>query len=100
MFAQEEARLRERMTHPLANALEVAFGCQHRKCSRVFTVQDHRYKVCCDCGATFVAESCSTDSVVLETYGISFFHVVGLAQPRQFLFSTACAADNSQEDFF
>lgn len=53
MFAQEEVPLWERMTHPLANALEVAFGCHHRKLSRVFTVQGHGYKVGCDCGATF-----------------------------------------------
>ena len=53
MFAQEEVRLWERMTHPLANALEVAFGCHHRKLSRVFTVEGHSYKLWCDCGATF-----------------------------------------------
>lgn len=53
MFAQEEVPLWERMTHPLANALEVAFGCHHSKLSRVFTVHGHSYKVCCDCGATF-----------------------------------------------
>ena len=53
MFAQEEMPLWERVTHPLANVLEVAFGCRHRKLSRVFTVHGHSYKVCCDCGATF-----------------------------------------------
>jgi len=53
MFAQEEMPLWERVMHPLANALEVAFGCHHRKLSRVFTVDGHSYKVCCECGATF-----------------------------------------------
>ena len=41
------------VTHPLANALEIAFGCHHRRLSRVFTIDHHSYKVCCDCGATF-----------------------------------------------
>lgn len=41
------------VTHPIANALEFAFGCHHRKLSRVFTIEGHSYKVCCDCGATF-----------------------------------------------
>jgi len=41
------------VTHPLANALEFAFGCHHTKLSRVFTIEGHSYKVCCDCGATF-----------------------------------------------
>ena len=41
------------VTHPLANVLEIAFGCHHRRLSRVFTIDHHSYKVCCDCGATF-----------------------------------------------
>jgi uncharacterized membrane protein len=41
------------LTHPLANVLEFAFGCHHRKLSRVFTMNGHSYKVCCNCGATF-----------------------------------------------
>ena len=41
------------VTHPLAIVLEFAFGCHHRKLSRVFTMNGHSYKVCCDCGATF-----------------------------------------------
>ena len=41
------------VTHPLANALEIAFGCHHTKLSRVFTIEGHSYKVCCDCGASF-----------------------------------------------
>ena len=53
MFAQEEVPLWERVTQPLANVLDAAFGCHHRKLSRVFTVHGHSYKVCCDCGATF-----------------------------------------------
>ena len=53
MFAQEEMPLWERVIHPLATVLEVAFGCHHRKLSRVFTVHGYSYKVCCDCGATF-----------------------------------------------
>jgi hypothetical protein len=53
MSAQEETPLWERVTHPLAHVLEVAFGCHHRKLSRVFTVDGDSYRVCCDCGATF-----------------------------------------------
>ena len=49
----EEIPLWDSVTHPLANALEIAFGCHHRRLSRVFTIDDHSYKVCCDCGATF-----------------------------------------------
>ena len=54
MFPQEEVPLWERVIHPLAHALEVAFGCRHRKLSRVFTVHGHSYKVGCECGATFL----------------------------------------------
>jgi hypothetical protein len=53
MSALEEMPLWERVTHPLANVLDIAFGCHHRKLSRVFTVEGHSYKVCCDCGASF-----------------------------------------------
>jgi hypothetical protein len=53
MSAPERVPLWDSMTHPLANALELAFGCHHRKLSRVFTIHGHSYKVCCDCGATF-----------------------------------------------
>jgi hypothetical protein len=53
MSAPEGIPLWDTVTHPLANALEVAFGCHHRKLSRVFTIHGHSYKVCCDCGATF-----------------------------------------------
>lgn len=53
MSVSEEMPLWERVTHPLADALEIAFGCHHRKLSRVFTVEGHSYKVCCDCGASF-----------------------------------------------
>lgn len=53
MSAPESAPLWDSVTHPLANALDYAFGCHHRKLSRVFTIHGHSYKVCCDCGATF-----------------------------------------------
>ena len=53
MSAPEGIPLWDTVTHPLANALEFAFGCHHRKLSRVFTIEGHSYKVCCDCGATF-----------------------------------------------
>jgi hypothetical protein len=41
------------VTHPFASALDFAFGCHHAKLSRVFTIEGHSYKVCCDCGAHF-----------------------------------------------
>ncbi len=53
MSAPEKVPLWDSVTRPLANALEFAFGCHHRKLSRVFTIHGHSYKVCCDCGATF-----------------------------------------------
>jgi len=53
MWAQEGVPLWDSVTHPLANALEFAFGCHHNKLSRVFTMDGHSYKVCCDCGARF-----------------------------------------------
>ena len=53
MSAPEGIPLWDTVTHPLANALEFAFGCHHRKLSRVFTIEGHSYKVCCDCGARF-----------------------------------------------
>lgn len=53
MKCEEEIPLWNSVTQPLANALEFAFGCHHRKLSRVFTINNHSYRVCCDCGATF-----------------------------------------------
>lgn len=53
MEQEERIPLWDTVTHPLANALDVAFGCHHRRLSRVFTIRNHSYKVCCDCGATF-----------------------------------------------
>ncbi len=53
MSGSEGTPLWASVTHPLANVLEKAFGCHHRKLSRVFTINGHSYKVCCDCGATF-----------------------------------------------
>lgn len=53
MLAREGIPLWDTVTHPLANVLEFAFGCHHRKLSRVFTIKGHSYKVCCECGATF-----------------------------------------------
>ena len=53
MSGSEGTPLWDSVTHPLANALELAFGCHHRKLSRVFTIEGRSYKVCCDCGAKF-----------------------------------------------
>ena len=53
MSASEEVPLWDSVTHPLANALELAFGCHHRKLSRVFTIDGRSYKVCCSCGRRF-----------------------------------------------
>lgn len=53
MSAPEAMPLLDSVTQPLAKVLERAFGCHHRKLSRVFTIDGHTYKVCCDCGATF-----------------------------------------------
>lgn len=53
MTGFERVPLWDSVTHPVASVLEMAFGCHHRNVSRVFTIQGHTYKVCCDCGATF-----------------------------------------------
>lgn len=53
MSASDGMPLWDSVTHPLANALERAFGCHHRRLSRVFTIEGRSYKVCCDCGARF-----------------------------------------------
>jgi hypothetical protein len=42
-----------KFTNPVARALDYAFGCRHSNLSRVFTLADRSYKVCCDCGASF-----------------------------------------------
>jgi hypothetical protein len=33
--------------------LDFLFGCHHGHLSRVFTLKDETYRVCCDCGAKF-----------------------------------------------
>ena len=33
--------------------LDFVFGCRHRQLSRVFTIDRHTYRVCCDCGKKF-----------------------------------------------
>jgi hypothetical protein len=53
MSGSEEGPLWDSFTHPLASVLELAFGCHHSNVSRVFTINGHSYRVCCDCGATF-----------------------------------------------
>lgn len=53
MSGSEGTPLWDTVAHPLANVLELAFGCHHRKLSRVFTIEGRSYKVCCDCGASF-----------------------------------------------
>jgi hypothetical protein len=45
MMSSEEVPLWDSVTHPLASALEFAFGCHHTKLSRVFTIEGHSYKV-------------------------------------------------------
>jgi hypothetical protein len=52
-MASEVIPLWETVTRPFASALDFAFGCHHSKLSRVFTLEGHSYKVCCDCGARF-----------------------------------------------
>jgi hypothetical protein len=52
-MASEGIPLLDTVTHPFASALNFAFGCHHGKLSRVFTLEGHSYKVCCDCGAHF-----------------------------------------------
>jgi hypothetical protein len=51
--ASERTPLLDNVTHPLAKALELAFGCRHANLSRVFTINRRCYKVCCDCGMKF-----------------------------------------------
>jgi len=46
----------------LLAALDFTFGCHHQNMSRVFTLDGHTYRVCCDCGARF-AYSLKTMSV-------------------------------------
>jgi hypothetical protein len=53
MSVPEGIPLWDSVTHPLASALDFAFGCHHSKLSRVFTLEGHTYKVCCDCGHRF-----------------------------------------------
>jgi hypothetical protein len=52
-MAPEGIPLWDTVTHPFANVLDFAFGCRHRKLSRVFTLDGHTYKVCCECGTHF-----------------------------------------------
>jgi hypothetical protein len=52
-WPDEEVPLWNTVTAPLAHVLEFAFGCRHRRLSRVFTIDNHTYRVCCDCGARF-----------------------------------------------
>jgi hypothetical protein len=46
----------------LLTILDFVFGCHHVHLSRVFTLQDETYQVCCDCGAKF-AYSLETMSI-------------------------------------
>lgn len=32
---------------------DLLFGCWHTNMSRVFTIDNRSYRVCCDCGAEF-----------------------------------------------
>jgi hypothetical protein len=53
MMLKEETPRWDRYMHPLAKALDYAFGCRHQKLSRVFTIDGRSYQVCCDCGSEF-----------------------------------------------
>lgn len=53
MKAVDEVPLWDSVASPVAQALELAFGCHHGKLSRVFTIRGRSYKVCCECGARF-----------------------------------------------
>ncbi len=33
--------------------LDFLFGCHHNNLSRIFTLDGHTYRVCCDCGARY-----------------------------------------------
>ncbi len=37
----------------MAKALDFLLGCHHSNLSRVFTIDGHSYRVCCDCSARF-----------------------------------------------
>jgi hypothetical protein len=41
------------MKYLLEIIFEYLFGCHHGNLSRVFTIQKHSYRVCCDCGKSF-----------------------------------------------
>lgn len=49
----EGVPLWDTVARPFASALDFAFGSHHARLSRVFTIEGHTYKVCCDCGASF-----------------------------------------------
>lgn len=53
MRQSEDVPLWQSITQPFASVLDFAFGCRHRKLSRVFTIDNQSYRVCCECGATF-----------------------------------------------
>ena len=53
MRQSEDIALWNSVTQRFANVLDLAFGCHHRKLSRVFTIDNHSYQVCFECGATF-----------------------------------------------
>jgi len=64
MSGQEEIPLWDSVAQPFASVLDIAFGCHHRRLSRVFTIGGHSYKVCCDCGAIFAILSNPCRSLV------------------------------------
>jgi hypothetical protein len=80
MSAVENVPLWDSVTHPFANALEFAFACHHTKLSRVFTLEGHTHKVCCDCGATF-RYSLETMSIVPHRHKL--FAVLRRLRPRR-----------------
>lgn len=41
------------MMKPFLRLFWRAWGCHHRRLSRVFTIRRRTYKICCDCGREF-----------------------------------------------
>jgi hypothetical protein len=82
MQPAEAIPLWDSVTHPIASALEFAFGCHHGKLSRVFTIDGRSYKVCCDCGARF-RYSLETMSIVTHHRRFPTFRRLRARQRRK-----------------
>ena len=57
----------------LVRTLDYLFGCHHGNLSRVFTIGETTYRVCCDCGAEF-DYSLASMSIGHRVAGRSMFH--------------------------